>query len=513
MFRLPTLSNQTTEPHIVAAVDLGSNSFHMIVARIAHGQVHVIDRIKEMVRLGGGLDEQRRLTPESRQRALECLARFGQRLRDIPLENVRVVGTNVLRAAKNADNFVDDIEKVLGHRVEIISGREEARLIYLGVAHTLAGNAEKRLVIDIGGGSTEFIIGEKFEPLCAESLTMGCVSMSRQFFGDGILRAKNMRRAEIATLLELQPIEAPFRKMGWDKVIGSSGTLRNVQRVIQQMGWGNEITQTNLQQLRQAILDAGHINELVKLKGLNPERAAVIAGGVAVISGIFEGFKLQQMSISEGALREGLVYDMLGRIQHTDVREHTIQMLIHRYQIDITQAERVENTALHCLTEVAPIWDLNKEEYMQILSWAARLHEIGLSISHEHYHKHGAYLLEHSDLAGFSRQEQNILAILTRTHRRRLNNPELFINCPHGFSLSRLQRLIAILRLAILLHRGRSATPLPPFKLTASLSILNKEQQLTLKFPENWLEQHPLTQADLEQEKACLRDIGIQLQF
>lgn len=504
MFKLPPIFHHA-EPEVVAAVDLGSNSFHMIVARISNGQLQVLDRMKEIVRLGAGLDEQRQLSAEAQECALACLARFGQRLRHIPIDSVRIVGTNTLRLATNAAEFLAKVESVLEHPVEIIAGREEARLIYLGVAHTLASNAERRLVIDIGGGSTEFIIGEQFEPVCAESLCMGCVNISRAYFSDGQLRAKSLRRAEIAALLELQPIEALLHKTGWETVIGSSGTLRNVQRVIQQMGWGDEITDTGLQQVREALLMAGHIDNL-KLKGLNPQRLSVFAGGFAVISGIFEGLGLKRMRISDGALREGLVYDMFGRITHEDIRDRTIQELIRRYSIDLPQAERVEETALTLLSEVANAWQLADEEIAHILSWAARLHELGLSVSHEHYHKHGEYLLIHSDLSGFSRQEQTLLATLVRVHRRKIT-ADLCTTRSNLLPVAKMIRLATLLRLAVLLHRGRAATGVPKVQLRLQGDGLN------LRFPEHWLQQHPLTQADLEQEQHYLKEAGLMLSF
>ena len=504
MFDLPSSFKTRSKPEIVAAVDLGSNSFHMIVARISGGQIHILDRLKEMVRLAAGLSANNILSASSQQNALACLARFGQRLRHMPPGSVRIVGTNTLRLAANAGRFIDAAEDLLGHPIEIIAGREEARLIYLGVAHTLAGSQEKRLVIDIGGGSTEFIIGQGFETLQRESLEMGCVRWSQRYFAKGAITAKAMQRAEMAALLELQPIEAWLHQTGWDVVIGASGTLRSVARVITQVGFGNEINPASLQQLRQALLAAGHIDKL-NLTGLSSQRTPVFPGGVAVILGIVEGLGIQQMSVSEYALREGLVYDLLGRIADEDIRDHTIQTLMTRYCVDPQQAERVENTALWCLSQVAPLWDLVDEDYAHMLSWAARLHECGLSISHDQYHKHGAYLLTHSDLAGFSHQEQTLLATLIQSHRRKLST-DIYHHCSH-VPLRKLLYLCLLLRLAVLLHRSRSPQPLPPLVLTAT------NRSLQLRFPPHWLGQHPLTQADLQQEHDYLQKIKLTLQF
>jgi len=504
MFKLPHFFHRKSVPQMVAAVDLGSNSFHLIVARIAKDQVNILDRLKEMVRLSEGVDANNMLSDAGQERALACLARFGQRLRDMPVDSVRIVGTNTLRVAENTKPFLAQAEILLGHPIEIISGREEARLVYLGVAHTLANDSEdKRLVIDIGGGSTEFIIGKTFEPLQRESLTMGCVNITERFFSTGVLRPKMMRRAEIAALLELQPIEAAFRKTGWHSVIGTSGTLRAIERVIVEMGWGNEINFTSLQQLKHALLEFNHINQ-IKLKGLSIERTPVFIGGVAILLGIFEGLDIHSMKISDGALREGVIYDLLGRISHEDVRENTIENLSTRFLVDLQQAERVENTSLLLLSQVTTAWQLEDEKHAQMLSWAARLHEIGLSISHDQYHKHGEYLLTYLDLSGFSRQEQTLLATLVRLHRRKLNQDILGRT---SMSSLHLLRLCILLRLAILLHRSRSTTELPQLTLQVT------EKGLKLYFPSTWLEQHSLSQTDLELESDYLKDAKILLEF
>jgi exopolyphosphatase / guanosine-5'-triphosphate,3'-diphosphate pyrophosphatase len=334
---------------------------------------------------------------------------------------------------------------------------------------------------------------------------MGCVSMTRLYFPDGEIKAKSLRRAEIAALLELQPVEALFRKTSWEMVIGASGTMRSVQKVLEEMGWGNGISLRGLQQLRDLILSVGHVEQL-KFKNLSAQRTPVFIGGVAVVLGLFEGLGLSQIHVSEGALREGLVYDMRGRITHEDVREQTIQALISRYSIDLAQAERVEETALTLLAQVATQWQLAEEELAQTLSWAARLHEIGLSISHEHYHKHGAYLLAHSDLAGFSRQEQTVLATLVRVHRRKITSEFCTTS---ALAQIKIIRLATLLRLSVLFHRSRSSSHQPKL----SLSVSTNDQQLRLHFPPTWLSKNPLTVADLEQEQNYLKEIGMILLF
>lgn len=493
-------SEKRSAPDIVAAVDLGSNSFHMIVARTVSGQLHVLDRLQEMVRLGAGLDEDSRLTKPAQRRALDCLERFGQRLRGMPVGSVRVVGTNTLRRARQADKFLARAQTALGHPIEVISGREEARLIYQGVASELADEGP-RLVLDIGGGSTELILGEGREAKSMESLHMGCVSMSETHFPEGRITAKALRRAVTAARLELQPVAAQFRG-GWQVAYGSSGTVRSIGAVVREAGWsGNRITPQALEKLRDALLSAGEVSTL-KLGGLSAERAPVFPGGVAILMAVFQELDIPEMRIADNALREGLLQDLIGRIQHHDVREQTITALSARYHVDRAQAERVARSAQEFLEQVAEDWQLDEED-AAALSWAARLHEIGLAIAHNQYHKHGAYLARFSDLAGFSRTEQALLALLIRAHRRKFPVKE-FAALPRG-PAKRARCLAVLLRLAVLLHRSRTDAALPEMKLRA------QKRGVRLSFPRGWLEEHPLTREDLEQENRYLRAARMRL--
>jgi exopolyphosphatase/guanosine-5'-triphosphate,3'-diphosphate pyrophosphatase len=505
MYILPQFFQQPPETKVVAAVDLGSNSFHMIVARLKDGQIHVLDRLKEMVRLGGGLDKYNYLSEESQQRALDCLARFGQRLCDMPVDSVRVVGTNVFRAAVNAQDFVQKAEQALGHPIEVVSGREEARLIYLGVAHSLPSKEEKTLVVDIGGGSTEFIIGQNFDTLERESLNMGCVSMSQRYFSTGEIKHRQIRRAEIHAQQEIQVIKYRFQELGWDNAIGAAGTLRSVERVIREMGWDNKISRQGLNHLKTALLEAEHVDNL-KLKGLSARRTPVFPGGFSIISGIFDALNLESMKASDSALREGVVLDLSGRISHEDAREATIHGLMSRYSVDSQQAERVENSALSFLSNVSDDWHLNQEESATMLSWAARLHEIGLSIAHDSYHKHGEYLITYSDMAGFSRQEQAFLATLVRSHRRRF--PTAACESCSPSEQAKLQHLCILLRLAVLVHRSRT-----PINQMPEIMLQTTDSGIKVQFPPQWLEKHPLTHADLEQEREYLKEIQLVLDF
>ncbi|MFZ1828155.1 MAG: exopolyphosphatase [Candidatus Competibacteraceae bacterium] len=491
---------------IVAAIDLGSNSFHMIVARIANGHIQVLDRLREMVQLAAGLDSRNRLSGESQQRALDCLARFGQRLRQIPPEQLRIVGTNTLRQARNSAEFLARAESVLGHSVEIISGYEEARLIYLGVAHSVAAIAGHRLVVDIGGGSTELIIGEQFEPLRLNSLKMGCVSISRACFDDGRITEARLREAELMVRLRLEPVEEEYRERGWQAVIGASGTIKAIQEVITREGWGREgITLEALRRLRGAVLELGNIATLAARWQLEPARARVFPGGFMVLHGLCEVLQVKQMAVSDGALREGVIYDLLGRIRHEDVRDRTIVTVTGRYGLDEAQAERVWMTARELLGQAQAAWGLEREEWAQRLEWAARLHEIGLLLTHDQHHKHGAYILEHADFPGFSRGDQTLLAALVRRHRRSVP-VDAFAHLPREIA-PLVERLCVLLRLAVVLHRGRSRQTLPPLKLRVNT------QRVSLHFPSGWLDEHPLTRADLETEAHYLKKSRFRLSF
>lgn len=490
-------------PDVLAAVDLGSNSFHMIVARYQHGQLVVLDRLREMVRLASGLDEQGRLSRESTQRALHCLERFGQRLRDMNAESVRVVGTNTLRQAKRRGAFLERARDALGHPIEIISGVEEARLIYLGVAHTTPGDGGQRLVIDIGGGSTELIIGEGLAAKRLESLYMGCVSLSSRFFPEGEITEKRMKRARQAAQLELEPVLNRFRRPEWDVAYGASGTLHAVADTLRgHDASSTSIDRAGLEWLLQETLRAGQTSRL-KLPGLSVERQEVLPGGLAILLEVFDGLGIETIRIAEGALREGLLYDLLGRLTDEDARVRSVRAMEGRFHVETAQADRVEATALAFLRQVRDEWGLTDPLAEALLGWAARLHEVGLDIAHSQYQRHGAYLLQHADMPGFPHHEQQVLAAIVGAHRRKLPLAVLDDLMP-PWHVQALQ-LIVLLRLAVLLHRGRGPRSLPEIKL------LVKGKQVDLSFPRGWLEDHPLTAIDLEQEATSLAVAGFKL--
>jgi exopolyphosphatase/guanosine-5'-triphosphate,3'-diphosphate pyrophosphatase len=488
---------------LLAAVDLGSNSFHMVVARYVLGQLRIVDRLREMVRMAAGLDGQGGLDPEALARALECLSRFGERLRTLPPHRVRAIATNTVRALRNPQTFLLPAETALGHGIEVVSGREEARLIYLGVAQGLPPKATRqRLVIDIGGGSTEFIIGQGFEPVERESLQMGCVATTRRFFGDGKLSKKRWKEGLTEISAEFQQFASTYRARGWQEAIGSSGTIKAAGQIVAGLKVARgAITAEGIAAARDAMLEFDSIDEM-KLPGLSEERRPIMPGGLLILEACFAELALKRMQVCQTAMREGVLYDMLGRATHRDPREASIAALATRYGIDTEHAARVEATALSLFDQAATDWALEPEDRL-MLAWAARIHEIGLVIAHSQHHVHGAYLIENSDIAGFSRQEQQQLAALVRGQRR-------------GFSVTTLEalperlqqpttRTLALLRLAALLHRSHEKQPLPDMALRVS------DRKLELRAPDLWLEQHPLTRADLDTESEYFADVGLRL--
>ncbi len=493
-------------PEIVAAVDLGSNSFHMIVCSLTNGNLQTLDRLKEMVRLASGLDSKNYLDSKTQERALGCLERFGQRIRNFPPESVRVVGTSTLRMAKNSQQFLEKAEKALNHPIHIISGIEEARLIYQGVAHSLGSKANLRLVMDIGGGSTEYIIGSGDTPRVKESTPMGCVVVSNAFFKDGKLSKNAFTQATLFAEQQLEPIQKQFQRKNWDEAIGASGSLRAIDKVLQAKNWSNNgITREGLEQLVAHLNQCSHINDAV-LPEIDPERLPVFAGGVAIVYATFKSLGIEQMTVSDGALREGLIQDLLGRLYDHDIRSATVQVLADRYHIDKGHADRVKRTINHILEQLGEDFcGPNHEHVVQFLNWAADLHEMGHDIAHSQYHKHSAYIIENGDFAGFSRQDQILLSTIVKSHRRKLSR-SLFNELPAPWNVD-APILTVILRLSVLLHRNRQEHELPDFKISLVKS------RFRLQFPDYWLAQAPLTHADLIQEADYLKSAGFKLDF
>lgn len=497
------MSDFLIDEELLAAIDMGSNSFHLAIARVDHGEVKKVASMSEKVQLAAGLDENKKLTEAAQQRGLACLSRFVGRLSSVQPNRLRIVATNALRQAKNGHEFIQKAAEILPKHIEIIAGREEARLIYLGVSHTME-NSGRRLVIDIGGGSTELIIGEEFEPIHTESLQMGCVAFTKAFFVDGEINQKSFDKAVVAARKELSGIANTYKEAGWDTVVGSSGTIKACRQITVNMGWSNEkeeLTRDGLDKLKEKLLKYKHVSEM-EFDGLKEDRRAVLPAGIAILYAIFDVLELDKLVYSDGALREGVMYDLLGRFQHEDIRDRSVQALMGRYNADPKQAERVVNMAQHLFDGVAESLKLTTED-SDLLRRAAYLHEIGLAISHAGYHRHGAYLLQHSDIAGFSQIDQNHLSHLVAHHRRKLRSDARVDVMKVGGN--KLVYLCLLLRLAVLLNHSRSDQMLPAIELT-----VGNAQQWQLSVSGN-AAQWPLLVADLHDEQAQFKHWDVEL--
>lgn len=493
-------------PEVIAAVDLGSNSFHMIVGELRHGQLSIIDRLRETVRLSEGLSDKGELAESAKNRAIACLSRFGERLRDMHASSIRAAGTNALRSARGSEKFMAEAESALGQSIEVISGIEEARLIYNGVTHSLPPNEALRLVLDIGGGSTELILGQGPTPKSMESLHLGCVAMSERFFEHGKVSKGAFDKARLDARLELRPVKAFFRDLPDVEAIGTSGTIIATETVARELNIidSNYLSPDAVETLIQMLIEFGEI-AAVSLPGLTQRRVQVWPGGLAILVELLEVLRIDKLKISDGALREGLLYDHLGRLQHEDARERSIRAMASRYSVDEAQARRVARTAGELLGQSAGPWQLSSPLAGNMLDWASRLHEIGLDISHDGYQRHGAYIAENADLPGFPRLEQCMLAFLIASQRRELERAS--VDKLASASRTEAMRLALLLRLAVLLNRSRSSVEPPRVKLTVD------QFSMGLKFPQGWLADNALTVADLTREQNYLRIAGFDLIF
>jgi exopolyphosphatase/guanosine-5'-triphosphate,3'-diphosphate pyrophosphatase len=478
-------------PDLLAAVDLGSNSFHLQVGRVVDGQIYPLDALREVVRLGAGLTSEKRIDRATQARALEALERIGERLRGLPRNAVRAVGTNALRVAKNAPQFLREARAALGFPIEVIAGREEARLIYLGVAHSMPPVPKKphhnRLVVDVGGGSTEFIVGRGIEPLLTESLYMGCVSYSLTFFPDGKVEKGRMKKAQLAARQELAGMAREYRDAGWEEAVGSSGTARALESILRENRFTEEgITLEGLESLKGLLLKHERADP-DRIAGLRKDRVPVLPGGLAIMLAVFSELNIEKMAVSEGALRHGVLYDLLGRVEHRDMREATVAQFVRRYHVDTTQAERVRVLALKIYDAMQPDRE-DRDADRLLLDWAARLAEIGLSVAHAQYHKHSAYILSNADMPGFSRMEQQRLARIVLAHRGKLGKMQ-------DVELERDDwTLVFALRIAALALRNRTDARFPLLRVAADKS------GYSIDLPEAWLEENPLAAAALESE-------------
>ena len=487
----------------LAAVDLGTNSFHCQVARVVGDQVYPLDSLREPVRLGAGLDKDKRIDDETQERALACLKRFGERLRGLDKRAVRAVGTNTLRVAKNAAGFLRRAQAALGFPIEVVAGREEARLIYIGVSHSLPASREKRLVVDIGGGSTELIIGTGQRPLRLESLFMGCVSYSLRYFGDGRISKGAMKKAELAARNELQPIMARFARGNWQHAVGSSGTVRALADVLQLNGFEESggITPAGLDRLRSHLIKAGDVGK-ADLAGLKPDRVPVFPGGLAILNAVFSELDIGSMGVAEGAMRQGVLYDLFGRFHHKDMRDVTVAQFMQRYHVDALQAQRVGALAFTLYRMLATESGEPDEDVVHQIAWASKLHEIGISVAFSGYHKHSAYIVGNADMPGFSRDEQSKLALLVQAHRRSLNKVAKDVE-----EQDVDWDMVLALRLAALFHRSRADIALP------ALQAKRQGRKIRLSLGSAWLARNTLTATALSDEIREWDKIGFELKI
>jgi len=485
----------------LAAIDLGSNSFHMIVARPGPGnRPLIIDRIKEPVRLAAGLDASGNITAAAADRALSCLGQFAERLTGFGPGQVRAVGTNTLRRAQNRLDFLELAQETLGHRIDIIPGTEEARLIFAGVG-TAFDQPGRRLIIDIGGGSTELILGQQ-SPEMLTSRFMGCVSWSERFFAGGRVTRKSMNKAINAARQQLGPVMRSFRETGWEHALGSSGTVKAIEAVLMQSGMiADGITMGSLEALAERLIELRRTSRFL-LPGLPEHRRPVIAGGLAILLAAFRSLHIDNLTWVNAALKEGLIVQMIGRINHQDIRSAAVARLAERLEVDVAQANRVTASALGLFDQVTADWSL-RPRHRRLLTWAAALHEAGQFINHAGSHKHSAYLLAHADLPGFSRQDQGTIAAAVLGHRGRLSRARILSISPSADDAT--MRLAILLRIAAMIHRTRSTKPPPSLTLTVSL------RQVHLLYPDGWLAVRPLTRADLTSTAARLAEIGYRL--
>ena len=503
--------NSSPESHdrdtsLYAVLDLGSNSFHLMVLSQSGSSLEVLERVKEKVQLAHDMADGQ-LSQAAMDRGLACLARFAQRLRAVPPENIRVVGTSALREACNREAFTRVADAILGRNVTVISGREEARLIYLGVDRIIPGDdldeKHPRLVIDIGGGSTEFARGDHSGPGVLASLGLGCVRLMDQCFLPAVTPAAGYTaaRERVAELLAGLPQE--FRLESWHQCLGTSGTIESIQRVLDANGWGTHaITRAGMQQLEQGILDGRWVLD-ISVPGLERDRSDIFPAGVAILAGIFEHLALTELRFAPSTLTEGVFFDALAGPMKPSLRQSSIEGFGLRFQPDRRQVARVRATALSLYQGVAETWALDNDACRDLLNWAVELHEIGLKVNSTHYHRHGAYLIQNGDLWGFGQQEKQAISLLIRSHRRAFQT--LSFGAYEEEWRQKLKYLCILLRLAVILQRGRCDASTP------RVSARVQDPVLYLYLPKGWLSDNALSERELEVEARQLRPLGVHL--
>lgn len=491
-----------TQPSpLYAVIDLGSNSFHMLITRQLADSVQIVDKVKRKVRLASGLDNSNHLSKAAIARGLECLSFFAERLQDIPKENVKIVATATVRLAANKDEFLQQANKVLGQNIQLLTGEEEAQYIYQGVAFTSCG-PENRLVFDIGGASTEIIVGHGTKPLNVVSLNIGCVTFLTQFFPEQKITAKAFEQAIQQATLQIQPYVSNYQQVGWQIVLGGSGTMQALAEMLLFAGKPPIITHDYLFQVRQKLIEQESISA-INIEGLTSERAAVFPSGLAILIALFEQFAVDKLQLSSGALREGLLYQMLPKHKETDIRQHAINSLMERFHVDKQHANTVLTQAVSLYDSVKEEWQLTNTNNLSLLKASCQLHEIGLLIDFKHHQKHNAYIINHSDLPGFDVAEKQLLSCLVQQYKGDINTRTLKQQA--CCDLEEANKLLAILRLSVILCRRRKDDVLPHYSCYA------KGNEVFLCLPDAWLVKHPLIADELLQEADHIAAIALTL--
>ena len=485
------------QKNVYAVIDLGSNSFHMLLAKSIAGGLQTIGRVKRKVRLAAGLDNENALSEEAMQRGWECLALFAERLQDIPSSNITIVATATLRIATNAGVFKARAEQILGHKINVISGELEARTIYKGVAHT-SSCAGRQLVIDIGGASTEVIIGKGFDALHYKSLDMGCVTYLERYFKDCKLNDANFNAAIKAARVVVDEIATEYKAAGWQTACGASGTVQAIQEIMVAQNLSDSLTLEKLLTIKNQSICYHTINEL-DLPGLSEERRLVFVSGLAILIALFESLEIQSMGLAGGALREGVLYSMVSEFHNHDIRKRTIDGFMSRYHVDKKQADRVAELSLQLAEKVSQQWNIAEQNGLPLLKAIAQLHEIGLLIEYKQYQQHTAYILKNTDMPGFTPSEHKLIVAIAKAHRADMAKDvftELGCNAELGQYITRL------LRIAVILSMRRQDDVLPILELT----VVNKA--LVLTFENDWLKSHPLMASELQQEAKQQAKVG-----
>jgi len=471
---------------LLAAIDLGSNSFRLEIGRYDHGQIQRVAYLKDTVRQGNGLDEDRNLTPEAMQRGWECLARFAERLSGFKNSQVRAVATQTLREAKNREVFLKRGCEILGFPIEVIAGTEEARLIYQGVAHLLPSDPERRLVIDIGGRSTELVLGQGLDATETASFRVGSVTWSMKYFPTGDFTEQAFYRAEIAAQAVLEEALTVYPRSQWQKAYGASGTVGAVAEILALSGFPeDEISLDGLNWLVKCLVRSGNANK-VQLEGLKDDRRAVIGGGVSILRALMTLLHIDTLHVAQGALRHGVLFEMVEREDHnTDTRDLSVQRLATKFAVDTQQGQRVGHVAVNLLQRMQPQTASNDTTEMarmcRKLSWAAQLHEVGIAISHSDYHKHGAYILDNADLVGFSMPELHRLSLLVLGQRGKLKKLEAELE------ENEFAKLLMALRLSLILCHARK----DPEYQALTVQCDEHKQRITLTAPASWADDYP----------------------